>query len=133
MWLQVVGSPNIIDRGLANTLVLRHGPATPVRHPRRFGLQRCLYDGGDFFYRIDGLPSPAWSHVPQAVQPLVCETLPPQNHRVPVHRKLLRNSHIGLARSGGQHDTAAQRNLLRSTVSPDPLLDLLQIPGGKLT
>ena len=61
--LQIVGSSNVIDGGLADALVLRHSPATLVHHARGFGLQGCLYDGGDFFYRIDGHQSPAWSHV----------------------------------------------------------------------
>jgi len=133
MWLQIVGSPDIVDRRLADALVLGHRPATPVGHSSRFSLQGCIDDGGDFFDRIDGLPAPAWSHVPKAIQSLVGEALPPQNHRVPVHRQLLRNSDIGPAHSGGEHDTAAQRHLLRSAVSPDPLLELLQIYGRKLT
>ena len=33
MRLKIVGAPDIVDGGLAYTLALRHGPATPVRHP----------------------------------------------------------------------------------------------------
>ena len=46
---------------------------------------------------------------------------------------MLCNSDIGLALSYGQHDTAAQRHLLRSAVGPNPLLDLLPLHGRKLT
>jgi hypothetical protein len=31
----------------------RHGPATPVRHRRRFGLQGGLHDGGNLASRCE--------------------------------------------------------------------------------
>ena len=66
-------------------------------HPHRFGLQGRINDGGDLIYFIEGLSSPAWSNVPQTVNPLlIIKALPPQNHRIAVHRKLLRNSGIRL-------------------------------------
>jgi hypothetical protein len=83
-----------------------------VRHPRRFGLQGRIHNGGDFIYFIEGLSSPARSNVPQAVQPLLAKALPPQNHRIPVHRKLLGNRNIGLPGSGCQNDPTAQRHLV---------------------
>src|SRR5260370_13269676 len=94
-------------------LALRHGSATPVRHPRRFGLQGRIHDRGDLVDLIGGLSSPAGSHAPQTIQPLLTKALAPQNHRVAVHRKPLRNSDIRLTRSGDQNDPAAQSHLLR--------------------
>ena len=123
MWLKIVGAPDIVDRGLTDALALRHGPATPVRHPRRFGLQGRIHDGGNLIDSICGLSSPAGSDVPQTVQALVTKALSPQNHRVSVHRKPLRNRDIGLAGSGGQNDTATQSHLLWSAVRRDPLLE----------
>src|ERR1035438_5742410 len=66
MWLQLVGAPDIADGGLTDPLVLCHGPATPVRHPRRFGLRGRIHDGGDLVYFIQGFrPRPgAISHRP---------------------------------------------------------------------
>ena len=133
MWLQLVGAPDIVDGGLADALALCHGSATPVRHPRWFGLQSRFYNGSDLVYFVARFPSPARSNVPQTVQPLLAKALSPQNHRIAVHRKMLCNSDIGLALSYGQHDTAAQRHLLRSAVGPNPLLDLLPLHGRKLT
>ena len=110
-----------------------HGPATPVRHPRRFGLQGRIHDGGDLIDVIERLSSPAGSNVPQTVQSFVPKTLTPQNHRIAVHRKLLGNGDIGFTGSGGQDDTAAQSHLLWRTVRCDPLLNLLLFYGRKLT
>jgi hypothetical protein len=128
-----VSAPDIIDGGLADALALRHGPATPVRHPRRFGLQGRIHDGGDLVDWIGGLSPSAGSDVPQTVQPLVTKTFAPQNHRVAVHRKPLRKRDIRLTGSGAQDDSAAQRHLLWSAVRYAPLLDLLTLHGGKLT
>src|ERR1039457_3965168 len=133
MWLEIMGAPDIVDSGLADTLALRHGPATPVRHPRRFGLQGRIHDSGDLIDFIRGLSSPARSDVPQTVQPLVTKALAPQNHGVAVHGKPLRNCDIGLASDSAQNDTTAQSHLLWSTVRHGPLLDLLPLNFGKLT
>src|SRR6266545_4415079 len=47
MRLEIVGAPDIVDGGLANTLALGHRPATPMRHPRGFGLQGRIHDIGN--------------------------------------------------------------------------------------
>jgi len=62
MRLQLMGAPDIVDRGLADALALRHGAATPVRHPRRFGLQGSIHDGGDLIDSMQGFSSPARSN-----------------------------------------------------------------------
>src|ERR1700680_4692380 len=104
MGLQIVGAPDVVDGGLADALALCHGPATPVGHPRRFGLQGGLYDGGDLIYGIERLSSPPWSNVPQTVRTLLTKALPPQNHCIAVDRKLLRDRDIGRRGSGGQNN-----------------------------
>jgi hypothetical protein len=80
-----------------------------------------------------GLSSPAGSDVPQTVQPLVTKAFSPQNHRISIHRKPLRNCDIGLAGSGGQNDTATQSHLLWSAVRRGPLQEFLPLHLGKLT
>src|SRR5258708_20281788 len=101
-----MGASDIVDGGLANALALRHGPATPMRHPHRFGLQRRIHDIGDLIDLIRGFSSAPRSDVPKAVQTLVTKALSPQNHRVSIHRKPLRNCDIGLSRSGAYTDPA---------------------------
>ena len=133
MWLKIVGAPDIVDGGLADALALRHRPATPMCHPRRFGLQGRIHDSGDLVDLVCRLSSAPRSDVPQTVQSLVTEALSPQNHCVSIHRKPLRNGDIGLARSGGQNDPAAQTHLLRSAVRRSPLLEFLPLHFGKLT
>src|SRR5713226_1764730 len=133
MWLKIVGAPDIVDGGLANALALRHGPATPMRHPRGFGLQGRIHDTGDLIDGIQGLSSSAGSNVPQTVHSFVPKALPPQNHGIAVHRKPLGNGDIRFTGSGGRDDTAAQCHLLWRAVGCDPLLNLLLFYGGKLT
>src|ERR1017187_7888130 len=133
MRLKIVSPPDIVDGGLANALALRHSPATPMRHPRRFGLQGGLHDIGDLVDLIRGLSSAPRSDIPQTLQALVTEAPSPQNHGVSIHRKALRNCDVGLARSGGQNDTATQRHLLWSAVRRSPLLQLLLLHFGNLT
>ena len=70
MRLQIVGAPDIVDRGLADAPALRHGPATPVGRPRRLGLQDRIHDSGAPVDLIRGLLSPSWSNVPQTIQSL---------------------------------------------------------------
>src|SRR2546423_5043275 len=67
MRLEIMGAPDIVDGGLAHALALRHSPATPRRHPCRFGLQGCLYHLGDLADRIRGLSSAPWSDVSKTV------------------------------------------------------------------
>ena len=132
MWLQVMGTPDIVDGRLADTLALRHGPATPVRHPRRFGLQSRIHDRGNLVDLIDGFSSSTGSDVPQPVESFVIKALSPQDHGISIHRKPLGNGDIGLARSGGQNDTATQSDLLGSAVRCNPLLEFLLLDFGKL-
>jgi len=104
-----------------------------MRHPRRFGLQGGIYDTGDLVDLIRGLSSAPWSDVPQTVQALGAKALSPENHRVSIHLKPLRNCDIGLARSGGQNNTATQSYLLWGAVRRGPLLEFLPLRFGKLT
>jgi hypothetical protein len=118
---------------LPTPLALRHGAATPVCHSRRFGLQGRIHNCRDLVDFVFGLASPAGSDVPQPLKPLVTKALAPENYRVAVDRKPLRDRDIGFAGSGGQNDSAAQRHLLRSAVRCGPQLDLFPFDSGKLT
>jgi len=90
-------------------------------------------NGGDPVDSIHGLSSPPRSNIPKTVQPLFAKPLPPKNDRVPVHRKLLRNSDVGLPRRSARHNPAAQRHLLRSSMCRNPMLKLFPIHSRKLT
>src|SRR5665213_756394 len=133
MRLQLMRAPNAVDRGLADALIPGHGPATPVRHPRRFGLRGRLHDGGDLIDSIQGLSSPARSNIPKSVQPLLRKAPPPKNYGVPVHRKFLRNSDIGLPRCCRCHHPATQSHLLWRSMRRHPLRKLLLIRRRRLT
>src|SRR5260370_9625541 len=127
MGLEIMGAPDIVHRGLADALALRQGPATPMPHPRRFGLQGCIHDGGDLIDGIQGLSSSARGNVPQTVEAFVPKALPPQNHRIAVHGKLLGNGDIRFTCGAGRDDTAAQSYLLRSAWPCAPLLNFLLV------
>src|SRR5260370_4487648 len=132
MGLEIMGAPDIVHRGLADALTLRQGPAIPMRHPRWFGLQGGVHDGGDLIAGIQGLSSSAGSNIPQTVQSFVPKALAPQNHGIAVHQKLLGNGDSGFTCGGGRGHTAAQSYLLWSAVRLDPLLNFLLFYGGKL-
>jgi len=132
MWLQLVSAPDIIDRRFADPLTLCHGPATPVRHPCRFGLQGRIHNGRDLVDFINRLPSPTRSNIPQTVKAFGGETLPPQIHRVPAHRKLLGNRDVGLPRRGRHNDPAAQSHLLWRSMRRDPLPKLFPVYSRNL-
>src|ERR1700756_1008684 len=100
MRLKIVGPPDVVDGGLADALALRQGPATPMRHPGWLGLQGCLHNTSDLVDGIRGLSAAPWSDVPQTVQSFVTEAPAPENHRVSIHRKPLRNRDVGLSPRG---------------------------------
>ena len=104
-----------------------------MRHSRRLGLQSRIHDTGDLIDLICGFSSAPRSDVPQTVQTLVTKAFSPKNYGVSIHRKPLRNCDIGLARSGGQNNTATQSYLLWSAVRRGPLLEFLPFCFGKLT
>src|SRR6516165_7729175 len=128
-----MGTPDIVDGRLADTLALCHGPTTPVRHPSGFGLQGCIYDSGDLVDLVSRLSSATGSHVPQTIEALVSKTLSPENHRISINRQPLRNSYIGIAGGGSQNDAATQSHLLWGAMRRRPLFELLAIQCGKLT
>jgi hypothetical protein len=127
MWLQIMGAPDVVHRGLAYALLFRQGPATPMRHPRRFGLNSRIHDRRNLVDLVDRFPAPSRSNVPKAVQPQFAEPFPPKNYRVPVYRESSRDSGIALAVRSTEHDPASQRHLLRSSVRGNPFLDLLPL------
>jgi hypothetical protein len=68
-----------------------------------------------------------------ADQPVVTEAFSPQHRGVAIHRQRIGNGDIGLARSGGQNNTAAQSDLRGSAVRRNPLLQFLLFYPGSLT
>lgn len=81
--------PDIIHRRLADALTLRHGAATPMGHPFRFGLQRSLHDGGDLVDGISRFSSPAGSNIPQTIQTFLLKSLALGAQREAVYRLIL--------------------------------------------
>lgn len=125
MGLQTVGLPDIVDRGLADSLTLGHRPTAPMRHAFRFGLQGRIHNGGDLVDVVGGFASAPCRDLPESVQSLFTKALAPQNHSLAIDGQPLRNGHVGFPFGGGQHDPAAQGHLLRRTVGGHPLLYLL--------
>jgi hypothetical protein len=86
---------------------------------------------------IFSIPSTGFRPRPGAIsqrqsRPSPGETLPPQNHRIAVHRKRLRYRHIRLSRSR-RHNPTAHRHLLRRSMRRDALLQLLQFQVRRRT
>src|SRR5215831_4488370 len=131
MGFQIVGLPDIIDRGLADPLTLGHQPATPMCHSLRFGLQGSFHDGGNLVDVIGGLAPASWGDLPQSIQSLLGKARAPQNDRLAVYRQPLSNRNIRLTLGGRQYDTAMQGHLLRRTVSGKPLLKLITLGRAK--
>ena len=132
MRLQVRGAPDIIHRRLADALLLRQRPTTPVRHPCRLRLQRCAHNRGDLTDRVGRFSTSARSYIPQPVQPRFDETLSPENHRIAVYRKPSGDRGIGFGFRNTKYNPTPKGHLLRSAVRGNPLLKLLPIHCGKL-
>ena len=87
MGLQVLSLPARVDVGRAHSWALGQGPATPIRHPVRLGLQGGLHNAREF---LDGI---GWAcvRVPErspTVQSLFSKSLASQHDRFPIDRKL---------------------------------------------
>jgi len=78
MRLNVMALPQSTDRGLAESLVRRHEPATPMRHSFRLGLQSRVNDRFDAIRAVSRFAAAAGRDLPQAVQTCVGEALAPQ-------------------------------------------------------
>lgn len=65
----------LLDGGLTDSLTLSHGPATPMGHPFRLGLQGRVHDGGDFVDAVGGLATVPRSDLPQSIQSLLGKTV----------------------------------------------------------
>src|ERR1019366_5421634 len=87
--LQLVGLPDIVDRGLTHALTPGHRAATPMRHAFGFGLQRCIHNGGDLIGVVVWFAPASRSNLPQSVQALFREALAPQDHGLAVDGQLL--------------------------------------------
>ena len=98
-----------------------------MRHAIGFGLQGGIHNGGDLVDVVAWFASASWSNLPQSVQSLLAEALSPQNNGLAVNGQLLSDGHVGVSFCGGQHDPAAQGDLLRRTVGLHPLLNLLPL------
>ena len=67
MGLEMVGMPDVVDGGLADSLVFGHGAATPMRHSFGLGLQGGIDNGGDLVAVIAGLASASGGDLPESV------------------------------------------------------------------
>ena len=95
----------------------------PGQH--RLGLQGGIHNGADLVDVIVGLAPASGGDRPQTVESLLGKPLAPQDDRFAIDGKLLGNGDIGETLARSQHDSAAQRHLLRGAMGADPLLNLL--------
>ncbi len=107
--LEVVTAPDVVDRGLAHALALRHESATPVRHPLRLGLEGRVHDGFDLFRSIGGLAPATGRDLPQTLQAMLSEPSTPQDHCLPIGLPPPgdRTGRIGRSRPPERFDLAA--------------------------
>jgi hypothetical protein len=111
--------------GLTHALTLGHRAATPMRHAFGLGLQGCIHNGSDLVRVVVRFASAPRGNLPYSVQALFEEALAPQDDGLAVDGQLPSDGYVGLPVRSGQHDSAAQGDLLRGAVGRRPLLDLL--------
>ncbi len=88
-------------------------------------MQGGIHNGADLVDVIVGLAPASGGDRPQTVESLLGKPLAPQDDRFAIDGKLLGNGDIGETLARSQHDSAAQRHLLRGAMGADPLLNLL--------
>ena len=71
MGLEMVGLPDVVDGGLADSLVFGHGAATPMGHSLGLGLQGGLDNGADLVAVIVGLAPASGGDFPESVESLL--------------------------------------------------------------
>src|SRR5271165_1014760 len=122
MWLDVAATPDPAHAGLADLLRRRHGPATPMRAPFGFALQRGVDHGFDSSRIINGFSAPSWSNLPKRLDPAAAEALAPKTNRLTVHVVLSGDLALRLAIGNSHDNAAAQRYLLWSSQGYHPAL-----------
>src|SRR2546423_1459484 len=115
MRLEVVATPDPAHAGLADLLCHRHGAATPMRVPFRFGLQGSVNHALDSSHIITGFAASPWSNLPKRLGAATAEALAPEADRLAVHAVLSGDRHLRLSGGNGQNNAAAQRDLLWSS------------------
>jgi hypothetical protein len=111
--LEIVTLPDIIDRGLADSLGGSHQPATPVRHPFGLAAQCRIHNGVDFFLSVSHLAAAPWRYFPQTIQTFLLKARSPKHHRLAIGFQLCRDRIVRPPLCRRQHDAASQRHLLR--------------------
>src|SRR5215472_1819239 len=86
MRFQIVASPDVVHRRLANSHVLGQGAATPLRSPSGFGPQSRIDDLLDFLRAVAGFAPPAGSNLPHTRQTLLGKAGAPEHHRFAIDR-----------------------------------------------
>src|SRR5208283_3775870 len=122
--LKIVQLPQSVDGAGTDLLRLGHEPATPVGHPFGFGLQGRVNDGVTLGLVILRLDPASRSNFPNLVDAPLPHAVAPEFDRMPVNSKSVRDGPILLTGHRSQNNLAAQSNLLGSSVSRHPLLQL---------
>jgi hypothetical protein len=84
------------------------------------------------FSAIGGPASTSRRDFPQAIQAFLAEPAAPQDNGIAIDVQFPRDGAVALLRGGGQHDAAAQADLLRRSESGYPLTQLLLLASVKV-
>lgn len=104
MRFEIVGLPDVMDRGFADTLLLCQGANAPVGHTLGLALQGVLYDLCYLLLVIGGLPTAPRRDLPQAIQSHPSKAIPPDHNCLEVDREILGNGTVSLTSCSAQHD-----------------------------
>lgn len=125
--LEIVRLPESLDGVLTHPIRLGHEPAAPVRHAFGLGLEGRLNNGLVLGRTVTRLAAPPGGNLPHTADPLAANPLAPQGSGVAVDRVLRRDFQVLHTVCGGQHQPAAQGDLLRRRGRAQPSGKLLGI------
>src|ERR1017187_1432646 len=132
MRLEIVFLPEAVDRVLADALLPRHRPATPMGHAAGLGLQSRRYNPGHFFLPVGGFSPASRLDLPEALQSLFIESSPPERRSVAVDLQLGGDLQILFSLTGQEQNPRAQHHLLRGELGANPFFQLVSVDLRKL-
>src|ERR1017187_2334300 len=132
MGLEIVFLPEAVDRVLADSLLPRHRPATPMGHAFGFGLQSRRNNPGQFLLPEGGFSPASRPDLPQALQSLFMESPPPERRSVAVDLQLGGDLQILFSLTGQEQNPRAQHHLLRGELGANPFFQLVSVDLRKL-